>query len=319
MRLGLVLGGGGTVGIAYHVGVLRALAEVGGIQPDAADLIVGTSAGSVVGAYVRSGATTAELAAIADGPDLMAEARDPEERPILAPLVHTPIDLVRRGLGSAFVLSRSALRLPAPRVPPWLAQVFPGGVFDMEEGRRRFEADLDQAWPSRPLWLTTVDITTGRRVVLGREGAPAVALPRAVRASCAIPGLYPPVRVGRTVLVDGGVHSPTNLGLAATAGCNVILVSAPMAYDTAAPPGVAQRMVRRIPARLTATEASAARARGAQVLMVRPTGAETTTHGLNLLRRSGWDRIAAAAFDATARLLDTERFRRALAGHATAA
>lgn len=320
MSFALVLGGGGTVGIAYHVGVLRALAEVGGIEADDADLVVGTSAGSVVGAYVRTGARASALAEIAEGPDPMGpEPRGEEgsvERRILEPLVHTPVDLVRRSLGTAYVLSRSVVRVPAPRVPPCLAQAFPAGLFEMAEGRRRFEADLPEAWPTRPLWLATVDITTGRRVVLGRDGAPALPLPRAVAASCAIPGVYPPVRVGRRVLVDGGVHSPTNTDLATRGGCGLVLVSAPMAYDTAMPPPAVERLARRIPARMVAAEAAEARARGARVLLVRPTAAETRLHGVNFMRRSGWDAIADEAYDATARLLETERFRDALAGAA---
>lgn len=319
MRFGIVLGGGGTVGIAYHAGVLRALAEVGGIEPDDAELIVGTSAGSVIGAYVRAGATPAMLSEMADGAnDPMATAAPGEEgsveRKILEPLVSTPVDLVRRTMGTAYVLSRSAVRVPVPKVPACLAQAFPAGLFEMAEGRRRFEEDLPTAWPERPLWLTTVDITTGRRVVLGRDGAPEGPLHRAVAASCAIPGVYPPVRFGGRVLVDGGVHSPTNIDLATRGGCDLVLVSAPMAYDTARPPHAVQRLARRVPSRMVAAEAADARRRGAKVLLVRPTGPETRVHGVNLLRRSGWDLIAAEAYDATARMLETERFRDALAG-----
>ena len=65
-RLGLVLGAGGTVGLAWHAGVLRAL-EHAGIVPDAADVIIGTSAGSVAAAYMRSGWTTEELWQVALG------------------------------------------------------------------------------------------------------------------------------------------------------------------------------------------------------------------------------------------------------------
>src|SRR5207248_10947416 len=65
--IGLVLGAGGTVGMAYHAGSLRALERVGGIDPDGVDLIVGTSAGSVIGAYLRSGWTTGDLWQLALG------------------------------------------------------------------------------------------------------------------------------------------------------------------------------------------------------------------------------------------------------------
>src|SRR3954452_22290698 len=66
-RVGLVLGGGGMVGLAYHAGVLRALEELGGFRPADADLIVGTSAGSVAGAYLRSGWSTEDFWQLALG------------------------------------------------------------------------------------------------------------------------------------------------------------------------------------------------------------------------------------------------------------
>src|SRR2546430_1216023 len=74
VKIGLVLGAGGTVGMAYHAGVLRALREVGGFAAEDADLVVGTSAGSVVGAYLRSGWTTEDFWHLALGTHAELEA-----------------------------------------------------------------------------------------------------------------------------------------------------------------------------------------------------------------------------------------------------
>ena len=65
--IGIVYGAGGTVGMAYHAGVTRALEQVGGIRPAEADLLVGTSAGSVIASYLRSGWTGEDFWAFAMG------------------------------------------------------------------------------------------------------------------------------------------------------------------------------------------------------------------------------------------------------------
>src|SRR5688572_27660471 len=107
MKVGLVLGAGGTVGIAYHAGVLHALEEVGGWAADDADLMVGTSAGSVVGAYLRSGWTTDDLWQLALGTHAelgSLTGLGPDRRGILTPNFRGPFDLWRRVMGSAFVV-----------------------------------------------------------------------------------------------------------------------------------------------------------------------------------------------------------------------
>lgn len=315
MRTSLVLGGGGVVGMAYHAGVLRALELEAGFAPADADLIIGTSAGSVVGAYLRSGWTTEDFWKLAMGTHPRMAAIRPAERmretDILAPAFRSPLGLVRRGLGSAFVLSRSFARVPVPPVPSLLRHAFPAGIFAMTAGRMRFESELPAAWPSRDLWLTGFDITRGRRVVLGREGSPTVPLPSAVAASCAIPGVYAPVRVGNTVLVDGGVWSPSNLDLAGKAHSDLVVCVAPMAYEPGGRAGMLQ-LARQWPTRVLQREAAGVRGRGARVLLIRPTAAEVRAHGFNLMRSDAVDQVARAAYEATARSLGTERFKTTL-------
>jgi NTE family protein len=157
--------------------------------------------------------------------------------------------------------------------------------------------------------------------VLGREGTPFASLHTAVMASCAIPGFYQPVRVGDMTLVDGGAHSSTNLDLATAASPSpdLIIGVAPMAWDTAQAPCPAEQLPRRFAARHLASEAAAARARGAHVLLFRPNGYEVRRHGLNLMRRRGWEDVARMAYDSSARLLETPRFRDALNGEAASA
>lgn len=292
-RVAVVLGAGGLVGIASEIGVLRALGEVGGIDVAAARLLVGTSAGSVVSAYLRTGHSAEALWGLVTQTGSLPE-----------PSYRSPLGFVRRLTGSAFVLARSAVRVPIPPVPAVLGQAFPAGLLTFGESRFRLETDLPDAWPDAPLWLCGVDIFSGRRVVLGREGEEARAgLAQAVRASCAVPGLYPPVRVGRQVLVDGGTHSTTNLDLVAAEPVELVVVVAPMAYDPADPPGAADRIARRLPTLGLAREAGRVERSGIRVLRFLPSAEEVRVQGFRLMRNDGLDAVAHVAYERAAESL----------------
>lgn len=299
--------------MAYHAGVLRALEQVTGFDPASADLIVGTSAGSVVAAHLRTGWTTKDFWELAMGthPRLVAQGRTaPATRAeVLAPLVRGPLDAFRRGLGSAYVMARSISRLPVPRPPGPLQRLFPAGLFSMSETRAILAGQLPAAWPTQPLWLCAVDIRSGRRIVLGRRTPPPVSLVDAVMASCAIPGFYQPVRLGSLTLVDGGAHSTTNLDLAAQAGCTYILGIAPMAFDTTRPPGPIRQLARRIPSRSLAAEMTSARREGCRVRLIRPSRDELWIHGVDFLRADGLDRVALAAYESAARTFESDHYR----------
>ena len=320
-NVGLVLGAGGLVGLAYHAGVLRALEHVGGVVANDASLIVGSSAGSVIAAYLRSGMSIDEFWLLVSGthPSLLAGGRSGMQtrRDVWDPIFRGPFEFGRRVLGSSYVLTRSMVRIPTPRLPLLVERLFPAGMFSMQEGRRRLRSELSDEWPHRRLWLCTVDISSGRRVVLSRENADRVgarlSFPDAVVASCAIPGVYRPVRFGRMTLVDGGVFSTSNLDLAIEAECQHIIGIVPMAFDTRSRPDWVQQLVRRRPARALASEAAQVRRKGSSVLLFRPTRHEVRLHGLDLMRTEGLDVVAKAAYDSAARQLDTDRFVTALA------
>ena len=316
--IGIVFGAGGTVGMAYHAGVTRALEQVAGIRPADADLLVGTSAGSVIAAYLRSGWTGEDFWAFALGthPTLAELSEDDQarrRREILTPRWRSPLELGRIAVGSAYVLGQAVVRRPALPIPGFVRRRVPGGLFAMTEGERRLPEELAQEWPDKALYLCAVDINSGRRIVLGREGSPEVSVAQAVLASCAIPGFYPPVKAGKYTLVDGGVHSSTNLDLAAKFGCDLIIGIAPMAYEPVDAPDPIRQLVRLIPSRALSRETALARRRGAEVLLIRPTAAELAVHGANLMNPAAGEEIARASYDAAARLLETDRFREALA------
>ncbi len=206
----LVLGGGGVTGVAWELGVLQAL-DADGVPVGAADLLVGTSAGSVVAAQLSSGVGLDRLlAAQLEPPDASRErAVDFDVEKVasafaaLAEGAHDPREL-RARVG--------AMALSAPTVPE---------AERLEVIRARLPAP---DWPERRLLITAVDTASGELVVWDRGSR--VPLLLAVAASCAVPGVAPPVTIDGRRYMDGGVRSSTNADLAA--GHDVVLVLAPM-------------------------------------------------------------------------------------------
>jgi len=300
-----VLGAGGTVGLAVHAGALRALTEVG-VDVAGADLMIGTSAGAVVSATLRAGHPVSSLWE-------MAHDRHPVKpgEPAFSPDVvyrqgwRTPLGLGRRLVGSSWVLGRSLVRWPPVNPPAAAQRWWRGGMASSTEQRAELSAWTGDDWPDRDVWLVTVDIIGGRRVVLGQPGGLRPPIVDAVRASAAVPGLYPPVRVGRRMLVDGGVHSSTNADLAVSAGADVILVIAPMASDPDDPPALPMRAARALFDRRLDTELDRAREAGIPVLAVRPSAEECRTHGVHMLRTGHHGAEADLAYATTRRALDT--------------
>jgi NTE family protein len=311
-RVGLVLGAGGMVGIAYHAGVIRALERHSDLRIAEVDLIVGTSAGSVAAAYLRSGYSAEELWDLALGihPLMEALGETPADRraaTAFTPAFATPGQFV----GASVSLARSFARLPSPRVPERLHPYISGGLFTMERAAERFRADLGKTWPTQKTAICAVNLGTGSRTVFGPLDSP-ISLSDAVVASCSIPGFYVPMRSGGQTYVDGGVHSPTNVDVAARNGCELIIGVAPMAYDPEADIPSWTRIARRIGHGSLRNEARLARARGSEVLLIRPGANDVAVQGINLMRASGGEEIAQTAYESVSRLLETDRFKMAL-------
>ena len=227
-RIGLVLGAGGIVGHAFHAGVLAALTEVTGWDPREAEVVVGTSAGSVVGALLRAGMSADDLFARVTGAPLSAEgARLVEQLGPPQPMPAFP------GFGWPSMASpetwlRAALRPWATRPGVLLAATLPAGRIPTEQIALGLRRVYGAGWATRPLWICTVQLGSGERVVFGRNGSPAAPLPDAVRASCAIPAVFEPVTIDGARYVDGGAWSATNLDVLAGLGLDLIVVSSPM-------------------------------------------------------------------------------------------
>jgi NTE family protein len=208
-RRGLVLGGGGVTGIAWEIGVVAGLVEAG-VDLTSADVMVGTSAGSVVGAQLLSGLAIEAVYEEQLG-DAAGERAD------------------RIGLGVIVRLLAASLWTRDPRQARARARLGRAACAARTEPepawRARFEAGLSaRAWPERPLLITAVDAESGEARVFDRDGG--VPLLDAVAASCAVPLVFPPVTIDGRRYIDGGVRSLANADLAA--GCDRVVVLAPV-------------------------------------------------------------------------------------------
>ncbi|MEV6051341.1 patatin-like phospholipase family protein [Streptomyces sp. NPDC052107] len=210
MTEALVLGGGGVGGIAWMTGLLTGLAEAGQ-DVSGAGLLVGTSAGSTVAAQLGSGLSLRELYARQVDPALQSAEITAE--------LDVEKFVAELGAATGSAASMAELRSAMGRIAL--------GARTVSEAARRgvIESRLPaHGWPERALKIVAVDAENGDPVVF--ERASGVSLVDAVAASCAVPGVWPPVTIGERRYVDGGVRSVANADLAA--GADRVLVIVPL-------------------------------------------------------------------------------------------
>jgi NTE family protein len=245
----LVLGGGGVTGAAWEIGLVAGLAAAG-IDLVAADLVVGTSGGAVSGAQLLSGTSLESL---------YQRQLDPPVDEIAA---RVSVRLMAR---QAWIMLTSSgptqLRIRAGKLALRAHTISPA------ERRKVIESRLpSREWPAVPLQLTAVDAATGEFVVF--DAASAASLVDAVAASCAAPGVWPPVTIADRRYIDGGLRSPANADLAA--GYDRVVIMSPLGLRGGVLPGADQ-------------QAGELRATGAKVVVVRPDQAARKAIGLNIL------------------------------------
>lgn len=209
---GVVLGGGGVVGIAWELGVLAALSDAELTPLDDASVAVGTSAGSLVAATLMRGATVAELEAMQHDPLPAPAAPAPEpDLAVLGELFNLWNTAAQIDEATARRVCELALRAPTMSEDDLLTRL----TGHLPDGR----------WPDRPLLVTAVACSSGRRVVWSSSSG--VDLRRAVASSCSVPGVFPAVTVDPEAderYVDGGLWSGTNADLVLDRGLDAVLI-----------------------------------------------------------------------------------------------
>jgi NTE family protein len=260
------------VGIAWESGLIAGFAQ-GGVDLGQADFILGTSAGSVVGARLASGIPSASLAdALLDGASAAPGQDDP------------PPSMENIGRMVALMTeAQSGTRHPA-QVRRELGAL---ALSSATVGEAEFMARIDRAlgdaprrsWPGRDFACTAVDAEDGGFQLW--SAASGVDLLHAVTSSCAIPGLAPPIRLQGRRYMDGGARSASNADLAA--GYDVVVVVS--VQPPGAPPWMAQRL---------AEEVDSLQSGGVTVVTITPDDAAGAAFGGDLMDL-GRDAVVARA------------------------
>jgi NTE family protein len=174
--------------------------------------------------------------------------------------------------------------------------LLPPGRHDITEQLTALRQVEGTDWPEAPLWICAVRRRDARRVVLGRPGSPPAPLHLAIAASCAVPGHFAPVTIGRHAYVDGGVHSSTNAAVLRGQRLGLVVVLAPMAGPSKGPHRGLYDASRWHAARLLRREAQALRRAGAEVVDLSPDPRVQEAMGDDLMSAANVERIVQEAF-----------------------
>jgi NTE family protein len=224
MAFGLVLGGGGVVGIAWELGVLDALAQEGALDPTSASVIVGTSAGSVVGTQLAGGRAIDELVA-----EQLAPSKGSPGGGAAAPDMGAVMQIFGGLMQETEMTRELALRVGAQALDA------PTGDEDRWIGWFEQMVGVDD-WPDTDLRIAAMSCTRGERRVWTRTDG--VGLHRALASSCSVPGLFPPVTIDGDRYTDGGAWSPSNADLLCGEGLDAVLFVGPIGGFLAGRPQV---------------------------------------------------------------------------------
>jgi len=270
-EVALILGGGGAAGNAWEIGIIAGLAEAGLDMTQAADLVVGTSAGATAAAQVRSGIPAFELLASVLSPPVQPVGQNRERPPSL------PMATVFERMRAIGAAATSAADLQRAM-----------GAFGLESdsilgpgaGLRRamVAARLPRReWPQRPMIVVAVNAHTGELAAFDRGSG--VELVDAVTASCALPGLVPTVSINGTRYIDGGVRSLDNADLAS--GYAHVVVLSPLGGRSGPPPEGQFEGLRRLPGADLGSQVEDLRKQGSRVEVITPDAGSRTAMGTN--------------------------------------
>jgi predicted acylesterase/phospholipase RssA len=232
-KTGLAIAGGGPVGAIYELGALRALDEsIDGLKLHQLDVYVGVSSGALIAASLANGISTVEMCRIFTGQEYASIRFDPER--LMRPAFK---EYLERATMLPAVLTNALLKMirhpgtsNISELVSQLGKVIPSGVFDNQaihdflehafrvSGHSNAFEDLKCA-----LYIVAVDLDSGAAVRFGSEGRSNVSIARAVQASAALPGLYPPVEIDGHYYVDGALRRTLHASVALNEGVNLLI------------------------------------------------------------------------------------------------
>lgn len=242
--IGLALAGGGPLGGIYEVGALLALADsLDGIDFTKLDAYVGVSSGGFVAAALANGLSPAQMYRlfIEDGADA---ALKPEIflRPALGEFWRCAAALPGLAARATMQYLRDPFHRGVLESFSTLAHAIPTGVFD----NRAIDEFLSRLFAApgrtndfrklpRKLFLVATNLDTGAPVVFGPRQHAHVPISRAIEASSALPGLFPPVAIDGEHYVDGALNKTLHASVALDEGVSLLLCVNPLVpFDASA-------------------------------------------------------------------------------------
>lgn len=237
-RVGLALAGGGIGGAIYEIGALRALEDaLDGLNFNEVDVYVGVSAGSFISSCLANQFTTGQLCRT-------ILERDPYDRAFRPELFHRPAfnRFLMRGMSVPGLLWDSlwdyAKNYQQKSLMGALSRLFralPSGLFDNEPLHRYLQKIF--SYPNRTndfrqlrqrLLVVATDLDSSDAAVFGAEGLDHVPISKAVQASTALPGLYPPVLIDDRYYVDGVLLKTMHASVALAHGAELLICLNPI-------------------------------------------------------------------------------------------
>jgi len=252
-KIGLAIAGGGPLGAIYELGALQALNEgIDGLRLHQLDNYVGVSAGAFLATSLANQVTTSQMCRIFMGAPGAEFTFEPES--FLRPALGEFMERARNLPGALYALVSEAVKHPSRlgrlESVGGLSQVLPTGIFDNDTIEQFVSRVLDR--PGRTndfrkletsLRVVAMDLDTGGAVRFGEPGTEDVPISRAVQASAALPGLYPPVRIKGRYYVDGALRRTLHASVALKEGVDLLIGINPLVpYDSALAPAAAQPM-----------------------------------------------------------------------------
>lgn len=241
-KIGLAIAGGGPLGAIYELGALQALNEgIDGLRLHQLDHYVGVSAGAFLATSLANQVTTSQMCRIFMGAPGAEFAFEPEQ--FLRPAVGEFVKRARNLPGALFELLVEAVRHPTHigrlESVGGLNRILPTGIFDNETIHQFVARVLSRPGRSNDfrdlatsLRIVAMDLDTGAAVRFGEPDSEDVPISRAVQASAALPGLYPPVKIKGRYYVDGALRRTLHASVALHSGVDLLIGINPLVpYD----------------------------------------------------------------------------------------
>lgn len=228
--IGLALAGGGPLGAIYELGALRALEDCTiGLDLTRLDAYVGVSAGSFIAASLANNMSPGDMCRLFIADDGHARP-DVFLRPAYAEYLRSASRLPRVLARSALELLRNPLQLSLSAQLAHYGKLVPPGIFDNDRIGRFLHEAFSQVGRSdhfeelgRKLFIVAVDLDSGKAVRFGSEEFRDIPISRAVQASAALPGLYPPVEYRGRQYVDGALRRTMHASVALDEGVSLLI------------------------------------------------------------------------------------------------